>query len=100
MRASSAINQYRVHAGYHDPWSPEPVQETLEARAEFIQGAKEAVYVGSQFTIRVVEGNPFGDSRILHVEEDAPGEIHIFSGKVVSAVKAARLVCERIAGNG
>jgi hypothetical protein len=25
-----------------------------------------------------------------------PGEIHIFSGKVVSAVKAARLVCERI----
>jgi len=33
----------------------------------------------------------------LYVQETAPGEIHIFSGKVVSAVKAARLVSERIA---
>jgi len=28
------------------------------------------------------------------------GEIHIFSVKVVSAVKAARLICERIAAHG
>jgi FAD dependent oxidoreductase len=60
--------------------------------------AKDAVYLGSRFTIRVVEDNPEQDRRILYVREGAPGEIHIFSGKVVSAVKAARLVCEMIEG--
>lgn len=63
-----------------------------------VPSAKDAVYVGSRFTVRVVEDNPGEDRRILHVREGAPGEFHIFSGKVVSAVKAARLVCERIAG--
>jgi hypothetical protein len=62
-----------------------------------VPGAKAAVYLGSRFTIRVVEDNPEYDRRILYVREGAPGEMHIFSGKVVSAVKAARLVCERIA---
>jgi hypothetical protein len=47
--------------------------------------------------MRVVEDNPQQDRRILYVQDGLPGEIHIFSGKVVSAVKAARLVCERIA---
>jgi hypothetical protein len=63
-----------------------------------VPAAKDAVYIGSRFTIRVVEDNPQHDRRILYVREGAPGEIHIFSGKVVSAVKAARLVCEMIAG--
>ncbi|PYT68431.1 MAG: hypothetical protein DMG39_21185 [Acidobacteria bacterium] len=63
-------------------------------------GAKDAKYIGSRFTIRVVEDNPEHDRRILYLKEEAPGEIHIFSGKVVGAVKAARLVCERIAQNG
>jgi hypothetical protein len=67
---------------------------------ESVPGAKDAVYLGSRFTIRVVEDNPEHDRRILHILEIAPGEIHIFSGKVVSAVKAARLVCERIARDG
>lgn len=58
-----------------------------------------AVYLGSRFTIRVVENNPQQDRRILYIQEGAPRELHIFSGKVVSAVKAARLVCERIARN-
>jgi hypothetical protein len=65
-----------------------------------VPGAKDARYLGSRFTIRVVEDNPEHDRRILYVQEGAPGEIHIFSGKVVSALKAARLVCERIARNG
>lgn len=64
---------------------------------ESVPGAKDAQYIGSRFTIRVVEDNPEHDRRILHLQESAPGDIHIFSGKVVSAVKAARLVCERIA---
>jgi FAD dependent oxidoreductase len=65
-----------------------------------VPGAKDAKYIGSRFTIRVVEDNPEHDRRILYIKECAPGEIHIFSGKVVSAVKAARLVCERIARHG
>jgi hypothetical protein len=65
-----------------------------------VPGAKDAVYLGSRFTLRVVEDSPETDRRILYVKDGAPGELHIFSGKVVSAVKAARLVCKRIARNG
>ncbi len=62
-----------------------------------IPESKNAIYLGSRFTIRVVENNPISDRRTLYVQETSPGEIHIFSGKVVGAVKAARLVCERVA---
>jgi hypothetical protein len=60
-----------------------------------VPGAAGAQYLGSRFVMRVVEDNP-DDRRVLYVADGEPGEIHIFSGKVVSAVKAARLVCERI----
>jgi FAD dependent oxidoreductase len=62
-----------------------------------VPASKDAVYVGSRFGIRVVENNPASDRRTLYVQETAPGELHIFSGKVVGAVKAARLVCDRVA---
>jgi hypothetical protein len=62
-----------------------------------VPASKEAVYIGSRFSIRVVENNPASDRRTLYVQETAPGELHIFSGKVVGAVKAARLVCDRVA---
>jgi hypothetical protein len=62
--------------------------------------ARDAVYCGSRFTLRVVENNSKEDRRTLSVREGSPGELHVFSGKVVSAVKAARLVCERVAKNG
>ncbi|HEX4001148.1 MAG TPA: FAD-dependent oxidoreductase [Candidatus Acidoferrales bacterium] len=68
-----------------------------EDSALAVPASKDAVYLGSRFTIRVVEHNPLQDRRTLYVQETAPGELHIFSGKVVGAVKAARLVCERIA---
>jgi hypothetical protein len=61
--------------------------------------AAKAKYLGSRFVMRVVENNS-EDRRILYVVDGKPGEIHIFSGKVVSAVKAARLVCERIGNHG
>ena len=64
-----------------------------------VPAAKDAVYLGSRFTIRVVENNPGQDRRTLNMCETSPGELHIFSGKVVGAVKAARLVCERAARN-
>lgn len=62
-----------------------------------VPAAKDAKYLGSRFTVRVVEDNPQQDRRILYVQDGHPSEIHIFSGKVVSAVKAARLVCEKVA---
>jgi hypothetical protein len=61
-----------------------------------VPAAAQAQYLGSRFVMRVVEDSP-DDRRVLYVADGEPGEIHIFSGKVVSAVKAARLVCERIA---
>jgi FAD dependent oxidoreductase len=64
-----------------------------------VPASKDAQYIGSRFTVRVVEDNPEHDRRILYVRDGLPGEIHIFSGKVVGAVKAARMVCERIAGH-
>lgn len=79
----------------------QPVQFTRfkamrEDAALAVPLAAEAKYIGSRFTIRVVE-NHHHDRRILYLQEETPREIHIFSAKVVSAVKAARLVCERIA---
>jgi hypothetical protein len=37
IRAATAINQYRIHAGYHYPRSSETIQEVQEARAEFLE---------------------------------------------------------------
>jgi hypothetical protein len=82
-------------------FEPVPFTRFAAMRADCcftVPAAKDAAYAGSRFTIRVVEDNPEHDRRVLYVREGAPGEIHIFSGKVVSAVKAARLVCEMVAG--
>lgn len=62
-----------------------------------VPASEEAVYLGSRFTLRVVENNPKEDRRIIHMVEREPREIHIFSGKVVGALKATRLVAGRIA---
>jgi FAD dependent oxidoreductase len=70
--------------------------EEMRADARLaVPAASQAKYLGSKFVVRVVEDH-FEDRRTLYVRDGEPGEIHIFSGKVVSAVKAARLVCERI----
>jgi hypothetical protein len=62
-----------------------------------IPESKRATYIGSRFTVRVTENNPEEDRRTLYVLEPRPGEIHVFSGKVVCAVRAADCVCERVA---
>ena len=80
------------------PWPQTRFEEMKESCALTAPAAAQARYVGSRLTVRVVEDDPKGDRRILHVREGEPGELHIFSGKVVSAVKAARLVCERLEG--
>ena len=43
--------------------------------------SNDATYLGSRFTIRVVENNPMEDRRTLYVQEGAPGEIAHFFGK-------------------
>src|SRR5271155_4182806 len=43
LRAASAINQYRIHSGYHYPRSPETITETLEARTEFTKAFETAI---------------------------------------------------------
>ncbi len=43
LRAASAINQYRVHSGYHYPRSTETISEIAEARAEFTQVFADAI---------------------------------------------------------
>ncbi|MGA8030047.1 MAG: FAD-dependent oxidoreductase, partial [Bryobacteraceae bacterium] len=48
LRAASAINQYRVHSGYHYPRSTETISEILEARAEFIEAFGPAIVRNSR----------------------------------------------------
>src|SRR5271170_5818415 len=48
MRATSVINQYRIHSGYHYPRSPETIQETLEARTEFTEAFMPAIVRSSR----------------------------------------------------
>src|ERR1700685_542273 len=43
MGAASAINQHRVHSGYHYPRSAETIGEILEARSEFMQVFSDAI---------------------------------------------------------
>src|ERR1700686_2641334 len=82
-----------------------PVADTrFEAMREdcclAVPAVKDAKYIGSRFTLRVVEDNPEHDRRILYVRDGLPREIHIFSGKVVRAVKPARMVCAKMASYG
>src|SRR5437899_48471 len=37
ISSASAINQYRIHSGYHYPRSPETIAEVQETRNEFIE---------------------------------------------------------------
>src|ERR1700722_9955156 len=61
-----------------------------------VPGAKDARYIGSRFTMRVVENNPAEDRRTLLIQEASPNDLHVFSGKVVSAVKAAHQIAARL----
>lgn len=86
-----------------DRFEPVPFTNFEAMRADAaraVPAAADAVYLGSRFVMRVVEDNPDHDRRILYVIDGQPGELHIFSGKVVSAVKAARLVQQRIDEHG
>lgn len=53
--------------------------------------AVHASYIGSRFALRLIEHNPQEDRRILHIKQKG-NLVFVFSGKVVSAVKAAHIV--------
>lgn len=59
--------------------------------------AAAAEYIGSRFALRVVEDASDSDRRQLHIVRSDNGHIHVFSGKVVAAVQAARLVSRIVA---
>src|ERR1035437_8354645 len=79
-----------------EPFTPSRFEAMRQDSSLPVPASKDAVYLGSRFTIRVVEDNPAQDRRTLYILEKEKGEIVVFSGKVVSAVKAARLITQRI----
>ncbi len=64
--------------------------------ALYVRSILGARYLGSRFTVRVVEHSPADDRRVIYLKESEPGEFHIFSAKVLGAVKAARMVCDEL----
>lgn len=59
-------------------------------------GISTAEYIGSKFTLRVVEDDPEGDRRILKISSSDDRVFRVFSGKVVSALKAGHLIEQAI----
>ena len=43
LRAASAINQFRIHRGYHYPRSADTIAEILEARSQFVAEYRDAI---------------------------------------------------------
>ncbi len=68
------------------------VKETMQV----VPLTKYAKYLGSKFTIRLVEHNPSTDRRILRIQQSNSKTFHVFSGKVVSATKAADKIYKSI----
>ncbi len=48
LRAASDINQFCIHSGYHYPRSPETIEETQEARTEFLSAFAPAIVRNTQ----------------------------------------------------
>ena len=59
-----------------------------------VPGILDSEYLGSRFVLRVIKNNIATDERTLSVSRLDNRNIHIFSGKVVGAIKAAKEVAE------
>ncbi|MBP0616672.1 FAD-dependent oxidoreductase [Jiella mangrovi] len=90
----------RMNLPTFEPFENTRFEQMVEGAMEVTPLAKDAEYLGSRFTMRIVENRPGDDRRILHVRKSEPGVVHLFSGKVVSAVKAAELVCQMVEEDG
>lgn len=71
-------------------------EDMVQDGARAVPMLRQAKYHGSRFTIRVIEDSPEDDRRVLRITQPRPGEYHVFSAKVVGAVKAAKILAERV----
>jgi hypothetical protein len=67
-------------------------EKMVEESTRSVPLTKHAEYLGSKFTIRLVENDSTTDRRILRVKQSDSRTFHVFSGKVVGAVKAADII--------
>jgi hypothetical protein len=85
-----------LHAPVFRPFRETNFPLMVEDCCRAVPSANAARYLGSRFTVRVVEDNPDRDQRILYVDKADDKNIFIFSGKVVGAVKAASKVVDLV----
>jgi hypothetical protein len=62
----------------------------------FVPLIKQAKYLGSKFTIRMVKDNSDTDGRMLYIKKVDNRFFYIFSGKVVGATKVAKKILDNI----
>lgn len=60
--------------------------------AKVVPKCSDATYIGSKFTKRLVEDSSSDDRRLLRIEKSDDQTFHVFSGKVVAALKAANII--------
>lgn len=72
-------------------------QKMRKEATQVVPACHAAKYISSSFTRRVIEYNPSNDRRVMRIEQTDRRTFHVFSGKVVGATKAARIICEKIA---
>jgi hypothetical protein len=67
-----------------------------EEASQVVPQCVNAKYIGSLFTKRIVEDSPKDDRRVLRINKSDERTFHIFSGKVVGALKAAKTISQEI----
>lgn len=67
----------------------------LEDCMKYIPAVQKSKYLGSRYTIRIVENNPKYDKRTYYIKKDK-NIFYIFSGKVVSCIDASKKIINEI----
>jgi len=95
-QAIPSIYNIRLNGSQFIPVKFTHFNKMVEDAKKSVPMASEAEYIGSRFTLRVVEDNPKEDRRILSVNQTSDKIFHVFSGKITGAVKAAKLIEKNI----
>jgi hypothetical protein len=85
-----------INAPTYDPVVFSNFNKMVDDAKKAVPLCANAEYIGSRFTLRLVEDDPDTDKRILYIKQSDDRTFHVFSGKVVSAVKAANIMVEKI----
>jgi hypothetical protein len=67
----------------------------LEDCVKYIPAVQKSKYLGSRYTIRIIEDNPKYDNRTFYIKKDKK-IFYIFSGKVVSCIDASKKIIKEI----